>query len=154
MSAPVEKVLQTIRSRIPANIFNILETPLRQELLQTLESAPEDNPYEVLTDAVSALGDIFTEPVDDKDLEPLKALLMNAALLGSEPNDELIEAIKNMTLDGVKEKNPVTGCVQDPVVAALYAVCTMYPLKNEVHRLNSITDAFNDAAQEIYHLTN
>lgn len=145
----VDKALSFLRGQIPAQVFSYLEGPMRIELSQHNNDLITTDD---VVDVLMSLSDLFGSPVEDHQGEELKAYLVNAALFEKEPNETLLGDIERMTVDGVKSNNPVTGCPQDPLVGALYVACHAVPLKgNPVARLESITQALDEAANDILH---
>ena len=138
-SSTVDKALTLLRSQLPSKVFTQIEGPLRAEL--SLSSTDE------LVDSLLALSDVFGSPADSyHDAEDLKAYLVNAALFNTEPNEELVNEIERLTLDGATGKDTSTAC-KDPLVSALYVACHTNPLKGSpVARLESITQALYETA--------
>ena len=148
-SLPVEQALQMIRSRVPAKVFQILKEPLSTELSQSVNEAPTSDD---VVDVLHSLAQLFSSPLYSQKVEPIKQYLLNAALNQSDPDAQLQQDIENMTLDGVLSHDADKGCIQDPLVGALYAISCLYPLKTPEARLTSLTDAFSDAAQDMLNL--
>lgn len=144
-SLPVSQALLMIRSRVPGKVFHMLRDPLTNELGQGTE---EDD----VVDMLLALSQLFRFPIQMPHLEPVKQLLMNAAITDNEADAKLQSDIENMTVDGILAHDAEKGCTRDPLVAALYAVSCMYPLKTPEARLESLTFALSEAAQDMIDL--
>lgn len=148
-SLPIEQALQMIRSRVPAKVFHLLKDPLSAELYRSVTENPSS---EDVVDVLISLSDLFQSPIGDSKLEPVKKYLLNAAFDEVDSNVNLHQDIENMTVEGVLAKDLQKGCVQDPLVGALYAVSCLFPLKTPEARLASLTGVFCDAAQDMLDL--
>lgn len=138
-----------IRSRVPAKVFQLLKEPLSAELYERVDHNPSTDD---IVDVFHSLSQLFQSPIQVHDLEPVKQYLLNAALDKCEPDTALQRDIENMTVDGVLAKDSEKGCIQDPLIAALYAISCLYPLKTPEARLTSLTDVLSDAAQDMLNL--
>lgn len=148
-SLPVEQALQMIRSRMPAKVFHMLKEPLSAELHKGVDENPSRDD---IVELLFSLSQLFCSPLQVGHLEPVKQYLLNIAFEKSEPDLELQRAIENMTVDGVLAKDAEKGCVQAPLVGALYAVSCLYPLKTPEARLTSLTTVLSEAAQDLLDL--
>jgi len=134
-------VLQLVRSQLPTKVFQMLKEPLEQEF----NNIKSEDPVDVLLSISTALEN----STNDELLDPVRRRLLTLANK-SHQSDSLQIEIEAMTVDGVLNKDPENGCPSSPLIAALYAVSMLYPLKTPEARLNSITQAFWKAAQQMF----
>ena len=146
-SVSVERALQMIRARVPSKIFHLLKDPVEKEIYESIDKEHAGN--DEIVDVLLAWSTMFSSPVETDSLELVKQYLLNAALVQSEPDVQLQNEIEAMTVEGVLAKDISFGCLSNPLVAALYAVSKMYPLKSPEDRLTSITSVFSEAAQDL-----
>lgn len=111
-----------------------------------------DSDSEQVIDMFIDFSELFKTPLDHDNMDNLKLHLLNAACVEAELDFELHQSIEVMTVPGILEKNSDTGCVEDPLVASLYAACMLHPLKTPEARLQSLLAAFAEAAQDMLDL--
>jgi len=137
---PSHTALQLVRSQLPPKVFQMLKSPLEQEFNSIVGGDP--------VDVLLSISEALENPTNDERLDPVRRRL--STLAHERYNfDSLQEEVETMTVEGVLSKDPENGCTSSPLIAALYAVSMLYPLKTPEARLNSITQAFWGAAQKM-----